>query len=158
MESAKAAKSPTGITATSDLDTCAGAGTALRSTVLDFVGSWRQGRKGQIFLGSQVPRFCLNQFLTSSKGDLLCKLMLTTLLLGGMIDKIMLSGVKMRMELCLCSLFIGYNEHALQWDNVGEQEIGREGIQIGLLWVQVSYSDNLHDLSDNLQLNFCFTV
>lgn len=86
-----------------------------------------------MFLHSQVPRFCLNQFLTYSKCDLLCKLRLTTLFLEGMIDEIMVSGVKMRMELWLYSLSIDYNEHALQWDKEGEQEIGREEIQAGLL-------------------------
>lgn len=65
----------------------------------------------------------------------------------------------MRMQLCLNSLFIDYNEHTLQWDKIGEQEIEREGIQVGLL-VGASFinSDNLHELGDNLQLNLCVTV
>lgn len=64
----------------------------------------------------------------------------------------------MRMELWLCSLFIACNDHGLRWDKVREKAIGREGIQVGLLSVQVSCSDNLHELGDNLQLNLCVTV
>lgn len=74
----------------------------------------------------------------------------------------MLSGVKMRMEPWPCSLFIDYTDHGPQWDKVREQEIGREGMQVGLLLghvkLQVSCSDNLHELGVNLQLNLSVTV
>lgn len=68
----------------------------------------------------------------------------------------------MGTELWLCSLFIDDTEHGLQWDQIREQEIGREGIQVGLLLdymkLRVSCSDNLHELGDNLKLNLCVTV
>lgn len=68
----------------------------------------------------------------------------------------------MGMEQWLCSLFRDDTEHGLQWDKIREQEIGREGIQVGLLLdymkLRVSCSDNLHELGDNLKLNLCVTV